>query len=404
MSYYTLAISSNHDSSICLLEDSKIVYMTPCERSHREKHTAKISLSDIKRIAEYTSTIDLLVGVNVWDDINNIRSPAFTGRVPQVNGFKRSERMEHLKQLLQEAQINCKRTVIDNSQHHLNHAAAGFYCSGFEDALCLIIDGVGTTWMWDRGVVLSETTSIFHMTNHSVDTLYKHLFFRSAATSGFGWDLFALERIQKTYPYKTDISSHLDIGKMYGTITRHIGFQSSHNAGKLMGLSAYGGPNNLPPLLVGDTIISDANFFKNDSQIDTFMYPELNSLSEKQKQNLAYNVQKALEKVFVTRVKQALDMRPSNNLILGGGCALNILGNSLIKKTFPNLNIYVEPIAADSSQSLGAALYYYKRQFPETKFSKLKNLYLGPEYSTIDIKDKLLKLVEQYNNESNLPV
>ena len=43
MSYFTLAISSsNHDSSICLLEDDRIVVAFSCERINRKKHTQRI--------------------------------------------------------------------------------------------------------------------------------------------------------------------------------------------------------------------------------------------------------------------------------------------------------------------------------------------------------------------------
>ena len=92
-----------------------------------------------------------------------------------------------------------------------------------------------------------------------------------------------------------------------------------------------------------------------------------------------------------------LELYPTNNLILGGGCALNILGNSVIKRKFPNLNIFVDPIATDASLSLGAALYYYKKEFPRTKFKKLENVYLGPQYNPQSIKEKLYFLVEDYN-------
>ena len=76
---------------------------------------------------------------------------------------------------------------------------------------------------------------------------------------------------------------------------------------------------------------------------------------------------------------------------------MNILGNSLIKKMFPNLNIFVEPIGSDSSQSLGAALYHYKRMFPHCKFLNLNTLYYGPQYNLNEIKQRVMNHVEQSN-------
>jgi predicted NodU family carbamoyl transferase len=134
------------------------------------------------------------------------------------------------------------------------------------------------------------------------------------------------------------------------------------------------------------------------------LYPQLDNPDDQTKKNMAYNVQKALEKIFVERVASALKIKYSNNVILGGGCALNILGNSEVKKHFPNINVYPEPIAADAAQSIGAALYHYKLEFPDTKFKKIDNLYLGPHYEPSTIKQRLLHLLEQHNNESSLPV
>ena len=401
MSYYTLAISSsNHDSSICLLEDDRIVLFVPCERLSRKKHTQDISEQDLRVIANYTNEVDKVILVNVYsrsEDPNTHKKEVYN------NAFTASAKVGTIKQKLKRAGIDFKKIVVDNGNHHLYHAATGFYCSGFDEALCLVIDGVGSSWTWQESFVsLSETTSIIYMTQDYSKTLYKNLYYKLAGPALMGWSDSQIANARKSFKHNVDISQHIDIGKMYGTIARHVGFKSALEAGKVMGLAGYGEPNNLPPMLIGDSTISDANVFKNDSQLNTFLYPQLSNPSDEVKRNLAYNVQKALEKIFVARVQQALELKPCKNLVLGGGCALNIIGNSVIKQKFPELNIYVEPIAADTSQSLGAALYHYKREFPLTKFKMLKDLYLGPEYSIMDTKQKLQKLVEQYNNEPSL--
>lgn len=396
MSFYTLAVSSsNHNSSVCLLKDSEVVVAYPCERISREKYTHRIRQQDINVIAKYTKSLDLVVMVNMWlpePDDNKL----------EIGAFDASENPEDIKQCLTKAGISFKKVLVDNSNHHLYHAAAGFYASNFNDALCLIIDGIGTKWVRGGGT-LSETTTIFYVKD-KFTTLHKNLFYTPCGFGMTGWHDAIFDNILKTFPYPTVVSPHVDIGKMFGTITRHIGFRSSNEAGKTMGLAAYGEPNSLPEMLLNDSYVSDANVFRNDSQLNTFLHPSLKNPNDQTKKNLAYNVQKALENVFIKRVQQALAIKQCNNLVIGGGCALNILGNSVIKKTFPNLNVFVEPIGSDVSQSVGAALYHYKRIFPQAKFTNLNTLYYGPEYSIMDTKQRLLKLVEQYNNESNLPV
>jgi len=403
MSYYTVAISSsNHDSCICIMQDAAIVAAWQCERISRDKHTQKISQSNINLIKQYTSRIDCVICVNVYDhNLTDVKLKTFN-KLPRPGGFEVSESLSAIKQKFSKAGIECGKFVVDNSNHHLYHAATGFYTSGFDQALCIVMDGVGSGWAWESGM-LSETTTIF-FADDGITPLYKNLHYKATDYDLTGWNDNVIKNIKKLFNCEVDISPNLDIGKMYGTITRHIGFRSSTEAGKTMGLAAYGQQNNLPPMLLDGRAISDANFFRNDSQLNTFLYPSLVDPSENTKKNLAYNVQRATETIFIKRVEQALSLRPCNNIVLGGGCALNILANSILKKRFPDINFYIEPIAADSAQAMGAALYHYKRMFPKTKYEKLNVLYLGPVYNIIQVKAKLLQLVEQYNNESNLPV
>lgn len=391
MSYYTLAISSsNHDSSICLLKDSEIVVAYSCERTNRKKHTQRVEQCDIDLIVKYTNKVDKLVLVNVLTKNQGY---------PMFNAFTVSESVEGILSKVRKAGIQYNKAIVDNARHHLYHATAGFYTSGLDNAICIIIDGFGSAEQY-QDAAFAETTSIFYA-KEQFETLHKQILYKSHSPKMTGWDNKKLLDKQKSYKFPVTITSHLDIGKMYGTITRYIGYHTV-DAGKTMGLSAYGKPNNLPPMLMDNSILSNANLFRYDSHIDIQSYPELANPDDQTKKNMAYNVQKALEKIFVERVASALKIRYSDNVILGGGCALNILGNSEIKKHFPNINVYAEPIAADAAQSIGAALYHYKLEFPDTKFKKIDNVYFGPHYELSTVKQRLLQLVEQYNNESTL--
>lgn len=396
MSYYTLAVSSsNHDSSICLLKDNEILVAFSCERINKMKHTQRIEQVDINVISRYTKVVDKLVLVNVLTEIEN------PNERPYYNAFTVSESVKNIRAKLNQAGIQCGEVIADNRHHHLYHAAAGFYTSGLEDAICIVIDGFGSVEMYDDAA-FAETTTIFYA-KETIKTLHKQLLYKFESPKMTGWDNKKILQKQNSYKFPVTITSHLDIGKMYGTVTRYAGFYAV-DAGKTMGLSAYGKPNNLPPMLMEGTIISNSNLFRYDSQIDTQCYPELQDPDDQTKKNMAYNVQKALEKIFVERVASALKIKYSNNVILGGGCALNILGNSEIKRHFPHINVYPEPIAADSAQSIGAALFHYKMQFPNAKFKKINNLYFGPHYELPIVKQRLLQLVEQHNNESSLQI
>ena len=166
-----------------------------------------------------------------------------------------------------------------------------------------------------------------------------------------------------------------------------------------MGLSAYGSSNNLPPILIPNTLLTNNNLFTACRQIDFETNPELLEHNDSTNKNMAYNVQRALEEMFVDKVTKALTFASSDNIILSGGCALNILGNSKVKRAFGKYNIYAEPIGTDSAQSLGAAYFYYKKINPNAKFKKLDNLYYGP--TKPPSRSQIETLIREYN-ESNL--
>ena len=71
---------------------------------------------------------------------------------------------------------------------------------------------------------------------------------------------------------------------------------------------------------------------------------------------------------------------------------MNVVCNYLIKKHFPKLNIYIDPMANDSGLAYGAAKYYYHQTTGSSKIDSLKTLYQGPSYS----KETLLNSIQKY--------
>ena len=238
MSFYTLAISGgpSHDASICLLRDEEIVLFVASERITRIKHdtinTENVG-SILEEVKKITTHINYVVSVNVW------RSSKPTSKLTTP---------EEVAQALTKHGITFDNIINDTKGHQLNHAAAGFYTSGFEEAACIVIDGIGSWWRFDT-VGLSETTTIFKA-DHRLRVAYKNLFYRPGSKL-FGWDDATMVEMKKNFNYRVDFSNHLDIGMMYTVVTLHLNLGSAHDGGKTMGLSAYGQPNNLPPMLAG---------------------------------------------------------------------------------------------------------------------------------------------------------
>ena len=70
-------------------------------------------------------------------------------------------------------------------------------------------------------------------------------------------------------------------------------------------------------------------------------------------ENAAATIQKDWEDRAVELVKIASEK--CNNIVLTGGCFLNVVVNYKLLKEFPDLNFYVDPIAFDGGTAIGAA-------------------------------------------------
>jgi predicted NodU family carbamoyl transferase len=154
-----------------------------------------------------------------------------------------------------------------------------------------------------------------------------------------------------------------------------------------MGLSAYGDPNNnLPEFLNSNTIYSNNNLFCQERKLNRILFPELfdDQLTFQTRANLAYELQRASEKIFLEYASFVNKNSKIKNLVIGGGCALNILGVSAIKREFPEFNIFVDPIASDATHSIGMGIHYYnliKMNGNLQKSNAFDSIYTGIEYS-----------------------
>lgn len=412
MSYYTLSVNwINHDSSVCLFEDDRLIYFVQSERFSRKKHDWDIDPKCFDYIySNITKIIDLLVllpygNINEYDILFKTITDKFQcKRIIDREQFKIDNKISHDLEEIQ----TCW-------SHHCTHALSAFYLSPFDEAVCLIIDAMGSSYFLgdDRikiakfgdtnGIFGTENCSILELSkNYNKKYLYKRSqcapFIMDNATSrtrfafGAGLQEHDKNRFNK-FPYKFDASWHLDIGGMYVSVSQHLGF-GTNGAGKVMGLSAYGSENkNIPPMLVENTILGNNNLFTLSRQIDSQIYPELfEEMTFELGADLAYAVQKALEKNFLARAEFILENSKMRNLVIGGGCALNILGISLIKQTYPEFNIFVDPIANDATHSIGLGINYYNQIRMNGRLEKkshFNSIYLGPKYDENEMRTKI---------------
>jgi carbamoyltransferase len=384
---WLLSISyCEHDASICLLRDNNVELFIQEERSSRIKRDSSFPLSCLKYVKEYTNVIDLVVFGNLTKDPHH-----------ECNGVLNYFFKDGIKIL---------DYHIDFDHHHIYHAASGFYNSHFEEAAVVVIDGWGVLGERSIGkgspsgdlVKCAETTSIYHAKYPSkFDLIFKNYVYEPELTLQVSEELFEKQEL-KERGYICNLTNHLDIGVIYGIASNVLGF-TALDGGKTMGLSSYGKPDSkIPSIFSENKMYCNMNLFKGNREINTKVYPYLKDMTSFEKQsNFAYSIQKALEYIFIQRVNFALKTCETNNIVLSGGCALNVVGNSVLKENFPNVNFFIDPIPNDAGQSFGLAKYFYHELTNCEKMNPMENLYCGPLYNEKELKDRILNKVRLIN-------
>jgi carbamoyltransferase len=211
---------------------------------------------------------------------------------------------------------------ISYTDHHLSHAAGGFYTSGFTSACTVALDSIGefdtfTIWL-GREQTLKKTFS-------------------------------------QRYPHS--------VGLWYSAFTQRLGLKPQEDEYILMGMAAYGDPDRFYHDIVRDFIDRwpDMNsplvkFKHNLHRGCQWWRPELTS--KKDLFDIAAAVQKIYEHIF-EYIIQYTTQYDEPNLILSGGCALNCSANGIARKYYDS--IWIMPNPGDSGSAIGAVLGKYQQ-------------------------------------------
>ena len=334
-----------------------------------------------------------------------------------------------IREALEKYGITPKTVDYDEEweRHHFYHATSGFYSSGFDEAVCLVVDGWGADFRLNQLVELLgrekdltldekeeldeftkwmflETTTIYNLSYPcKEELLYKSVLLPHAQPSDFldkdmrpyHW----MERIQESGVIHC--TNNYDIGMLYGLMTRHLGFEDNEQCGKTMGLAAYGRPNPKLPDYILKNGGTDMNLAFSDMKVNTYNFPSMEHYGDFQhRADIAYKLQKHTEDIFRMRIKQIIEIKPDvKNIIFSGGCALNICANSVIQEDFPDINFYVDPVAGDGCQSYGAAKYFYYKETGSMMKDPMTTTYYGPHQPSPSFLKKQIEFEVAKHNE-----
>lgn len=398
-----LGINISHDSSSCLLEDGKIVYFIEDQRLTRVKDYLITdhdydSLEDesfvphfIEKLKTYTNNVDYVIfssyGREDTDEICDNDDII----------------IELYLKAFAENGISFGECIFEPSHHHIHHAANAFYASGFDDAVCLIMDGggaiypnenivkelIGNVESFDGGKnMFREMESFFEFSYDSEPKKLKQVwgYIKSNPESADPGPIYYDETI--VFHYDNDVlTTTSSNGQMFNGVSHCMGLNDGNDAGKVMGLASYAtdsiGEYEFEKVdwyieVAGEWItsydIKEILFIKKpDFDVDSF-----EGIDFYIKANLAKKLQDETLKHTNRLIKQALELSSSRNLVISGGYALNCVNNYKYLDNLPDdVKIFVDPISNDSGTAIGAAkLLWYKLTGSKEK-NKLNSLYLG---------------------------
>jgi carbamoyltransferase len=351
---------SSHDASVCLMENGEIIFHIEAERLSNIKHD-NYPFQAINLVKKYVEYIDILA-------VSGLKK---TG--PYDTGKEESAYAAHVLGLGKTFFDHGFKVYDFSDKHHQIHAATAFYNSGFESALCIVKDGAGSdVFINDNKDFLGiESGSVFTMQYpDNIELVEQHI------TTNY--KLNAEKMWIDENRYLTNTRSE---GGFYEKVAEKLGF-TTWDAGKVMGMSAYGESNNLFPPIYKNNLINtelysvDPNDFgKFDINLDI-----KNNFIEQA--NFAYSVQSEIQKNVCDYVLSMLEKTKERNLCLSGGFFLNCVSNYNLLKNLPkNIKIYVEPMSTDAGNALGVAKYVYYNITKSNIVKKQKNIYYGPKYN-----------------------
>jgi carbamoyltransferase len=239
------------------------------------------------------------------------------------------------------------RRTVAGFDHHLTHAAAGCFSSPFREAVCAIFDGYGE---W-------TTTRFYHY------------------------------RDGRLRPVRGQRRTLFSLGRFYAAVCFSCGFDPlKGEEWKVMGLAPYGRHDpDLYRKMRAVVEVKDLHMAWRGSKRWASL---LGTMPRAEPADLAFTGQQVFEEWMQEVLGNLYRRGLSENLVLGGGCALNSSFNGLVLDRTPFQNLYVYPAPADDGNAVGAALLAYYRDHPDQRPTPgVASPYLGSSLSREALKN-----------------
>ena len=259
-------------------------------------------------------------------------------------------------------------------EHHQAHLASAFFVSPFERAALLSADGLGdfASTMWGSG------TGSRMKIDGSI-----------------------------SFPHS--------LGLFYSAVTQYLGFLKFGDEYKVMGLGAYGEPEQLDAVrnivrAHGDGFRLGLEYFTHhrtgpemswaeadktptlgkmfSEEMEKLLGPKRNPDEplEQRHKDLASALQARLEEIYLGMLKKLAERTGLKAVCLAGGVAFNCVANGKIFDKTGFEHVYVHPAAGDAGLAVGAAYYVWHQILGKPRSFVMDHAYWGPGYARDEIR------------------
>lgn len=370
-----------HDSGCAIVKNGEFVGSILEERVSRQKYDGRFPVNSINYCLKLSN-------------LKNIDIDLVILSTNCVHLFNENLESRLIHNLILTFFPNANIRIID---HHLCHAASAVFTSNFSESDILTIDGAGSTInLPEYDVANNFNLGYFSETKSKLRLYYAQI---GERLNNFGtwYSLSSIETLRKK-------RQEMGIPNMDFVLDREGA------PGKVMGLSAYSNKNKEYEKFLSEAIKNrfmaehqieattlkyyDSplahHFFKLTGRPDQILANFLLPPSFSAEDSAAYlqfgfNMSMLLF-IYGAYQNQFLE----NNVCFAGGTFLNVIANSIIRKTGLFNQIHIPPYTSDCGLAIGAALYGAWMNKIKTKFPKNIAL-LGKQYTKEEIYSALFE-------------
>lgn len=379
-----------HDSAAAMLRDGEVIAAAEEERFTRKKHDygfpdhaihfcldqAGITAEDLDYVVFYEKPLVKFERILRTSLATFPRSWRTFGEA-MITWF--DEKL-WIKSLLQE-RVGVQPSKILFTDHHEAHAASALFCSPYEKAAVLTVDGVGEWTTTATG-------------------------WGTADWDGSGENKLVLER-EIRFPHS--------LGLLYSAFTAWLGFRVNNGEYKVMGMAPYGKPRYQDRVYRLIDVESDGSFRLNLEYFSFHYSPERtfgakfvelfgepreresrfftpmtdptadpNDSTVKRNQyyaDVAASIQRVTEDILLKIANHLQRETGLRKLCMAGGVALNSVANGRLLQETEFEELWIQPAAGDAGGAVGAALYVWHIVLGQPRTYVMEHAYLGAAYA-----------------------